>query len=160
MAKNESQGAGDLGKQGPQVRSSVPAGQAVATTAESQRGDSVDRGGSSPTELPPQFGRYRVKKKLGGGGMGTVYLVENTELEREEALKVPHFGDGDDPQLRAALSPRGAVGGQAGPCQPVPGLRRGRAGRHLLPDHALPQGQAAVGLHRPRRSRLARRSRS
>ncbi len=32
--------------------------------------------------------------------MGTVYLVENTELEREEALKVPHFGDGDDPQLR------------------------------------------------------------
>jgi serine/threonine protein kinase/formylglycine-generating enzyme required for sulfatase activity len=50
--------------------------------------------------LPPQFGRYRVIKKLGGGGMGTVYLVENTELEREEALKVPHFSDGDDPQLR------------------------------------------------------------
>src|SRR5271154_2654836 len=32
--------------------------------------------------------------------MGTVYLVENTELEREEALKVPHFSDGDDPKLR------------------------------------------------------------
>ncbi len=32
--------------------------------------------------------------------MGSVYLVENTELEREEALKVPHFADGDDPQLR------------------------------------------------------------
>jgi serine/threonine protein kinase len=64
------------------------------------RGDTVAKGRSGPTELPPQFGRYRVKKKLGGGGMGTVYLVENTELEREEALKVPHFSDGDDPQLR------------------------------------------------------------
>jgi formylglycine-generating enzyme required for sulfatase activity/predicted Ser/Thr protein kinase len=50
--------------------------------------------------LPARFGRYRVKKKLGGGGMGSVYLVENTELEREEALKVPHFDEGDDPQLR------------------------------------------------------------
>ncbi len=67
---------------------------------ESTRGDTTVKGNSGPTELPPQFGRYRVKKKLGGGGMGTVYLVENTELEREEALKVPHFSDGDDPQLR------------------------------------------------------------
>ena len=46
------------------------------------------------------IGRYEILSWLGGGGMGTVYLVENTELEREEALKVPHFSDGDDPQLR------------------------------------------------------------
>jgi predicted Ser/Thr protein kinase len=45
------------------------------------------------------FGTYHVKKKLGGGGMGTVYLVENTELRRDEALKVPHF-EADDPQAR------------------------------------------------------------
>ena len=95
-----SQGAGDLGKQRPQVRSSIPAGKPTATAAEATRGDTVARRSSGPTELPPQFGRYRVKKKLGGGGMGTVYLVENTELEREEALKVPHFSDGDDPQVR------------------------------------------------------------
>jgi hypothetical protein len=37
--------------------------------------------------LPEVFGRYRVKWKLGGGGMGTVYLVENTQLHREEALR-------------------------------------------------------------------------
>ena len=69
--------------------------------AERQRGDSVATQNSAPIELPLQFGRYRVKKRLGGGGMGTVYLVENTELEREEALKVPNFRDSDDPQLRA-----------------------------------------------------------
>ena len=95
MVENESKGGGDSGKQRAQVRSSVPVGQAVATTAESTRGDTTVRSRNGPTELPPQFGRYRVKKKLGGGGMGTVYLVENTELEREEALKVPHFSDFD-----------------------------------------------------------------
>jgi eukaryotic-like serine/threonine-protein kinase len=68
--------------------------------AESTRGDTTVRRSSGPNELPPQFGRYRVKEKLGGGGMGTVYLVENTELERDEALKVPHFVDGDGTQLR------------------------------------------------------------
>ena len=32
--------------------------------------------------------------------MGTVYLVQDTKLEREVALKVPHFSNGDDPQVR------------------------------------------------------------
>ena len=100
MAKNESQGAGDLGKQQSQVGSSDSAGKVPAPTEEYRRGETATRHRSGPTELPLQFGRYRVKRKLGGGGMGTVYLVENTELEREEALKVPHFAEGDDPQLR------------------------------------------------------------
>jgi formylglycine-generating enzyme required for sulfatase activity/predicted Ser/Thr protein kinase len=51
--------------------------------------------GRAPDTLPEVFGRYRIKRKLGGGGMGTVYLVENTELQREEALKVPRF-EADD----------------------------------------------------------------
>ena len=130
------------------VASADSTGKLASTSPERNRGDAVARRSSAPTELPPQFGRYRVKKKLGGGGMGTVYLVENTELEREEALKVPHFRDGDDPQLHAALSPRGEVGGQAGPRQPVSDLRCGSSGRRLLPDDAVPQGPAAFGLYR------------
>jgi serine/threonine protein kinase/formylglycine-generating enzyme required for sulfatase activity len=99
MAKSESQGAGDLDKQRSQVAPSVPE-KPAATAADVNGGETVTKRASGPTELPPRFGRYRVIKKLGGGGMGTVYLVENIELEREEALKVPHFSDGDDPQLR------------------------------------------------------------
>jgi serine/threonine protein kinase len=98
MVKNESKGAGDLRKQRSKVTPSFPAG--MATASQASRADTVTKRDSGPAELPPQFGRYRVIKKLGGGGMGTVYLVENTELEREEALKVPHFSDGDDPQVR------------------------------------------------------------
>ncbi len=52
------------------------------------------------TDMPAELGRYRIKQRLGGGGMGAVYLVENTELQREEALKVPHFERGSDPAVR------------------------------------------------------------
>jgi serine/threonine protein kinase len=92
---------------GPEAARATPQ---PATTApstagiESKRGETLPHGTllfSGPKHgLPPEFGRYRVQKLLGGGGMGAVYLVVNTELEREEALKVPHFEAADDPQVR------------------------------------------------------------
>ena len=44
---------------------------------------------SSPATNPPEaFGRYQVRRALGEGGYGTVYLGHDTELDRPVAIKV------------------------------------------------------------------------
>jgi serine/threonine protein kinase/tetratricopeptide (TPR) repeat protein len=41
---------------------------------------------------PSSFGRYRVRHALGGGGFGTVYLCQDTQLDRPVAVKVIRGG--------------------------------------------------------------------
>jgi WD40 repeat protein/predicted Ser/Thr protein kinase len=57
-----------------------------------------------PTEaVPASFGRYRVIRRVGEGGMGTVYEAEQDELRRTVALKVMRR-DLDSPDYRKRFS--------------------------------------------------------
>ena len=66
--------------------------------------------------LPPVFfrgqtvGKYKILSPLGSGGFGTVYLAEDTWIDKKVAIKVPHrqnvdFGDLlREPRLLASLN--------------------------------------------------------
>lgn len=47
--------------------------------------------------VPKDFGRYRIERELGRGGMGAVFLAQNTHLHRQVALKIPLFNEGARP---------------------------------------------------------------
>jgi serine/threonine protein kinase len=39
-------------------------------------------------ETGTKFGRYEIRSKIGAGGMGEVYLAQDTKLDRKVALKI------------------------------------------------------------------------
>jgi len=55
---------------------------------------------ASPLSIEGRFGRYEIKRELGRGAMGAVYLAKDTVLERMVALKTPHFKRNDDEHLK------------------------------------------------------------
>ena len=54
-----------------------------------------------PLEVGEGFAGYTVVRKLGAGGMGSVYLVQHPRLPRQDALKVLTPELSADPQYRA-----------------------------------------------------------
>ena len=50
-----------------------------------------------------QLGQYRLKQKIGGGGMGEVYLAEHRMMKRPCAVKIIRAEKAGDPQALARL---------------------------------------------------------
>jgi eukaryotic-like serine/threonine-protein kinase len=44
----------------------------------------------SPFPAGTKLGRYEIRSKIGAGGMGVVYLAQDTKLERKVAVKILH----------------------------------------------------------------------
>ncbi|MCA9061513.1 MAG: protein kinase [Planctomycetaceae bacterium] len=62
--------------------------------------DAVSHGDSAETPAEFSIGRFHVKRILGTGGFGKVYLADDSLLHRTVALKVPRSLHTDSPQAR------------------------------------------------------------
>ena len=51
------------------------------------------------TLLGGELGRYKILDRLGAGGMGTVYLAQDSQFDIKVALKVPQFTSANDQQI-------------------------------------------------------------
>jgi serine/threonine protein kinase len=69
-------------------------------------------GHSLPDSLPEAVGRYRLRSRIGGGGMGDIFRGRDTDLGREIAFKVLREEHRDRAELTKRFIEEAQIGGQ------------------------------------------------
>ena len=85
--------------QAPRQRSSDSPTRLVGRGASDPAGAAAPAGGGDPRLGLLLADRYRIQRKLGEGGMATVYLAEHVDIRRPCAIKVLHAESVDKPDV-------------------------------------------------------------
>jgi len=94
-----------------------------------------------PEPVPGQFGRFEVRKKIGGGAFGAVYLAYDPVLDREVALKVPRAAVLNSAEARARFLREPKAAAQLRHPHIVPVYDAGSDGDHLYIASAYIEGK-------------------
>jgi serine/threonine protein kinase len=100
---------------------------------------------ASATFIDREFGHYRIAKLLGRGGMGEVYLAEDTRLRRKVALKFLPAALGDDSSRVRRFEQEALAASALNHPNIVTVYEFGGGQRTAVPRHRIRGGSHAAG---------------
>ncbi len=145
------------------VMGSDDAAKSETGIADSTEGAFAPRSEDAPSSealgtLPQRIGRFEIRKRLGSGGFGTVYLAHDPVLDRDVALKVPQPAVLENPRARERFLREPKAAAQLQHPNIVPVFDTGTDGEHHYIAAAFIEGktlQETIAQEKPGFRRIA-----